>query len=124
MRFTFCRFPLELARLTRPFTSEMTSRALVSSIVALFYVFGLVATVVAIAITRLPNHVPLLYVCALARGTICSLEIGLASMSSSMYSFQLLQLLGNVLHDSCRLQTSYQSLCKVQFFAGSCTVGR
>ena len=81
-------FPLELARLTRPFT---TSRALVSFIVASFLVFGLVATVVANAITRLPHHVLLLDVCALARGTTCSLEIGLPSMSSWIYSFRLLE---------------------------------
>ena len=50
----------------------------------------LFATVVATAITRLPHHVLLLYVCTLAGGTTCSLEIGLASMSSWIYSFQLL----------------------------------
>ena len=82
-------FLLNWHHLTTPFTSEMTSRALVSSIMASFYVFGLVATVVANAITRLLHHVPLLYVCALARGTTCSLEIGLASMSSWVYSFQV-----------------------------------
>ena len=58
---------------------------------ASFHVFSLVATVVANAITRHPHHVPLLYVFVLARGTTCSLEIGLPSTSSWIYSFRLLE---------------------------------